>query len=473
MKSNEKRLIKDTLIFTLGNLGSKIIQFLLVPLYTYSMTTNEFGVSDLLLTTVSVLMPVFSFSVVDGLLRFGLDKNEKREYVFKNSVFIVTIGTILSFAFIPLFMQVSFIKEWTFMFIIILNLRMYQDIFTTYLKVCDKNKQYAISSMVSTFVLCIFNVLFLSKLHLGIAGYLYSYIISSLVTIVYTIFVIRLNKVFREGKINRNDLKKIFIYSFPLIINALSGWIITASDRYMINYFLTENELGLYSIATKMPSFITTFSSIFLQAWTLSAIREHDDNQKNSFYLDIYKKYFFIVLLSATLLTTIIYPFMKIYVSEDYFTAWKYVPLLLSCVIYMSLINYYSGLYIAFKKNINITVTISIGAIANIILNYFLIPVFRVNGAVIATYLSWILVFILRIFDMKKICNFKDKDRRELLFCILNLIQCIIVTNFPIRIAIILSCMILGLILFCYKSYMLSIWIFICNKIKGTKGSPR
>ncbi|MCJ0593442.1 oligosaccharide flippase family protein, partial [Enterococcus cecorum] len=171
MKSNEKRLLNDTIIFAIGNLGSKIIQFLLVPLYTYSMTTEEFGVSDLLLTTVSILMPIFSFSVADGLLRFGLDDDEKKENVLKNSVLIAFVGSVVSLACIPVFLQISFIGKWAILLVIILNLRVYQDIFTTYLKVCNRNKLYAASSMIFTFTLCMCNVFFLTNLHLGIVGY--------------------------------------------------------------------------------------------------------------------------------------------------------------------------------------------------------------------------------------------------------------------------------------------------------------
>lgn len=467
MKTNEKRLLKDTFIFAVGNLGSKIIQFLLVPLYTYSMTTEEFGVSDLLLTTISILMPVFSFSVADGLLRFGLDGEERKEDVLKNSVVIVTIGTVCSFMLIPLFTQLSFIGKWSLLMVIVLVLRIYQDIFTTYLKVCNKNKQYATSSLLFTFTLCAFNVLFLTYLKIGIAGYLYSYIIASVTTLIYSLLVGKIYHAFFSANIDKNTIKKLLLYSLPLIVNALSGWIITASDRYMIAFFLSENELGIYSVAAKMPSFIMTFSSIFLQAWTISAITEQKNKKRNKFYSDIYKKYFFIVLLGTSLLTGIIQPFMTLYVSEEFFFAWKYVPFLLSSVIFMSMINFYSGIYIAYKKNINITITIFIGAVINILLNTILIPILEINGAVIATYLSWVIVYVLRTIDIKRLCDFKEKDYREILFFTLNLVQCVVVIYLPLKISLLYSGLLVILMIFLFKNYFFFLWKDIVKKLEG------
>ena len=466
MKSNEKTLLNDTIIFAIGNLGSKIIQFLLVPLYTYSMTTEEFGISDLLLTTVSILMPIFSFSVADGLLRFGLDDDEKKENVLKNSVLIAFIGSVVSFACIPIFLQISFIGKWAILLVIILNLRVYQDIFTTYLKVCNRNKLYAASSMIFTFTLCMFNVFFLTYLHLGIAGYLYSYIVASAVTLIYALITIRIPYVFHNGSIKKEDAKRILLYSLPLIVNALSGWIITASDRFMIEVFLDKNDLGIYSVATKMPSFIITFSSIFLQAWTISAIVEQKSEDNKKFYSDIYKKYLFVVLLGTSLLTSVIQPFMKIYVSASFFEAWRYVPLLLSSVIYMSLINYYSGIYIAYKKNVNITITILAGALINILLNALLIPVLKINGAVIATFISWVMVYIFRTYDIKKICDFKEKDYREILFFVLNVVQCFLVIYMPFKVSIIFSVVIILLMIFSFKSYFIFVYKSIISKIR-------
>ena len=76
MGNNErgKYLAKNTIIFTLGNLGTKLIQFFLVPLYTNVLSTADYGVVDLVTTIGMVLAPILLLNINDGVMRFALDK---------------------------------------------------------------------------------------------------------------------------------------------------------------------------------------------------------------------------------------------------------------------------------------------------------------------------------------------------------------------------------------------------------------
>ena len=123
-------------------------------------------------------------------------------------------------------------------------------------------------------------------------------------------------------------------------------------------------------------------------------------------------------------------------------------------------------IYVAYKKNVNITITILVGAVINILLNAILIPVLKINGAVIATYFSWVIVYILRTIDIKKICDFKEKDYREILFLILNVVQCFLVIYIPFKVSIIFSVAIILLILNSFKSYFIFVSKSIITKIK-------
>ena len=75
MKENNtkyKTLFKDSLIFAIGNIGSKMIVFFLVPFYTYYLTPDEYGVSDLVFTISQLTIPFFSLVIFDAVIRFGL-----------------------------------------------------------------------------------------------------------------------------------------------------------------------------------------------------------------------------------------------------------------------------------------------------------------------------------------------------------------------------------------------------------------
>ena len=108
--SRSKKFIKDIGIYAVGNLGSKLITFLLVPLYTYLITDpSQFGYYDLCTSIIFVLSPIFSMMLTDGGFRFlieAIDTGRKEAvitFVYKtliqNSILIVGItGLLLIFA---------------------------------------------------------------------------------------------------------------------------------------------------------------------------------------------------------------------------------------------------------------------------------------------------------------------------------------------------------------------------------------
>lgn len=73
-------------------------------------------------------------------------------------------------------------------------------------------------------------------------------------------------------------------YSRPLIANSIAWWINNASDRYIVIFFCGLAENGIYSVASKIPSILNIFQSIFNQAWTLSAVKDFDSEDKHGFF---------------------------------------------------------------------------------------------------------------------------------------------------------------------------------------------
>ena len=92
-KKNEKRvLLSYTIAFGVGTLGAKVIMFFLLPVYTTYMTTAELGVAELIVSTVSLLLPLASLSITSALLRFALEKDKDKKQVFAISVLVTVLG---------------------------------------------------------------------------------------------------------------------------------------------------------------------------------------------------------------------------------------------------------------------------------------------------------------------------------------------------------------------------------------------
>ena len=82
MDNRYKYLIKNTGILTISSFSTKILTFLMVPLYTSVLTTEEYGTYDLAVSTVSLLIPILSVNIVDGVMRYSMDSRYDRADIF-------------------------------------------------------------------------------------------------------------------------------------------------------------------------------------------------------------------------------------------------------------------------------------------------------------------------------------------------------------------------------------------------------
>lgn len=467
MNRKGKKLINNTFLFLIGNIGSKFIQFFLVPLYTYTLTTSQYGVTDIFFTTINFIIPIISIQVSDGLLRFGLSKKNNMDEVITASFRIMFFGSIVSIILSPLILLIPELKNWIYYFIIILNLQIYRDLLSIVLKIKDLNKRYAINSIVYTISLCLFNIVFLVFLKTGISGYFWSYIIANIISIIYLLKSAKVDLNVFIRKSNSKLLKTIAFYSLPLVINSIAYWVTMASDRYMVNAFLGIASVGIYAVACKIPTIITTFSGIFNQAWMISSIDEYENEQGSSFYSNTFDNYIGLMMTFSGLLILVLKPFMSLYVSPDYYIAWKYTSVLVFSAVFAGVCAFINGIFYAYKKNISITVTTTLGALINIFLNLILIPTIGIFGAALATLISWFMIAILRIISIKKIISFNIDIKKMTISTIIITIEIIIISALSSIIASLINL----LLVFCllYNERVIMIKIFTIMKEKKKK----
>ncbi len=419
-------LILNTLLFALGNLGSKFLVFILMPLYTNALTTSEYGVSELVLTGTNLLIPFVSISVQDAVLRFSLDPEKKSGEVIKAATFVISIGSLITCIFYPFLHLYKAISDWTTYFVIITIVYMFRNCFSIYVKAIGKTVIYTIDSVLYTALLMVTNIVFLTVTKWGLRGYFYAIIISSIISILYLLISGKIIRSCIKEDYNWKLLKEMLLFSSPMILNNVSWWIINSSDKVMIEYFLSASESGIYSVAAKMPSLLATFTNIFNQAWIISSISEYDSGRDDKFFSGTFTVFNTCLVLLSSVVVAVIKPFMGIYVGADFTTSWQYVPLLLLGSIFQSYATFFGAIYTSARKNTSVATTTFMAAVVNIVLNAALIPWIGVQGAVIATAVSYCVVFIFRMIDSQKYMKFKIYFGRIGLSFALLLFQCLV-----------------------------------------------
>lgn len=402
MSSRYRQLIKDTFIFGLGNLGSKLILFLMVPLYTNFMSEAEYGTSDLVFTIAQLITPFLSVVIFDSVIRFGLSKREKKEDVLLVGVVILVFSIIAGLAIVPLIKQYGTVAKWSWYLYIYIIASIANNIEFNYLKAKGKNKTFALLSVVQTGLMAGLNIVFLVSWHMGVQGYLSAYIASVLISDICLVFAADIVHDLKQACFDLDLFKRMVFYSSPLILNNISWWAIQSSDKVMVEIMISTSALGIYTAAAKIPALINVMVSIFQQAWGISAVREYESTNDYTYYSEVFKYLFLFVSGSCIAFVSIMKIFMNYYVGAEFQEAWHYVPLLLVSAVFAAVASYFGSMYGALKKSINNMFTTACAAITNVLANWILIPLIGIWGAVIGTLLAYIIIAMLRLLDVKR-----------------------------------------------------------------------
>lgn len=426
-ESRKKYLLKNTIIFSIGNFGSKIINFFLVPLYTNILTTSEYGTVDLMTVLTTVLVPIITLNISEAVMRFSMDKDSKKENILVIGIIIAVIAAIISLLLIPIFNIFNITSDYSTLLSLYILTFEASTILLCYIRGIEKLLDYSIISIVQTVIIAILNILFLTKFNMGIRGYILAYIIAYIITVILCLIRGNVKDSIKESKINKTLFRDMLKYSILLIPNSLMWWIMDSLDRVMVTSMINVSANGVYAVSYKIPAILTTLTSIFNQAWMFSAVREKDSQDKNEYTTKVFMGLSVCVTTITILLFIILKPLLKIYVGESFYDAWKYVPPLLVGSSVLTLGTFLSNEYTAHKDSKGFLYSSLIGAIANLILNYLLIPKLGVLGAAIATCVSYIIVFFFRILDTKKYVTINYNNLNFITSWILVVISAIIV----------------------------------------------
>ena len=296
------KLGKNIAFITIGNFASKILSFLMVPFYTAYLSTQEFGISDLMTTTINLIMPFFTILLSESLLRFALDKNYDRKTVFTTGLVVASIGTLAFLCFSPLALLYDKLGEYYVLFVGYYIVVAFHNIFAYFTRGIDKVFVYSLSGVVQTLVFLGFNIVLIGVLKTGVRGYLLSMIIGTVVSIIILFLGAKLYKYISLSSFSKSVLREMVGYSMPMIPNSISWWVSNSSDKYILTIFSGLSITGIYSMSQRIPSVFAVVSTIFMGAWQISAVEDFGSDESRKFFSDVYKCYSTFNIISVSLL---------------------------------------------------------------------------------------------------------------------------------------------------------------------------
>ena len=402
-----KRLLSNTAILGAGTFTSKVLVFLLMPLYTALLSTEQFGTADILMQTANLIIPLAVLGINDGLFRFALDAgDEKKKQIFTNMLFVYIAGIIPLAIVIQLLRLIDVFSGYiwlVFFYICAANLH---SLCANYIRACNKTKTFALQGILNTAFTIVLNVLFLVVFNMGVLGYVLSVAIADLIT---TVFIFFFNKLYGQIVFEKPDtelITSILKFSLPYIPTTLMWMITSASDRFIVSMFSGVAENGLYAAAYKIPTLISLAGTVFIEAWQFSSVNDAAPSERTKFFGRVYKSYTGIMFIGTSALIALSKVFTVLLLDDAYYSSWQYVPVLGIAMLFSAFSSFMGSVYFVEKRSERMLLTASIGALTNVVLNFVLIPQGGAMGASVATVISYVVMFIIRNGDTAKYIKF-------------------------------------------------------------------
>ncbi len=414
------KLFSDTVILAIGTFGSKLLVFLLMPLYTALLSPSQYGTAELITGTANLIMPFACVGITNGIFRFAAEKGTDREGVFSSGMVLLgagLCGTVLLGA-VALCIGAAWRTEILLVVLYVLAADL-QAVCAQYVRAVDRTRLFAVQGILNTLVTVGFNILFLMAFDLGVTGYVLSTVVGNLLTTAFLVVSARLWRVFRLSHVSRTAMRELFRFSLPMVPTTICWLITDLSDRYLVSWFCGEAVNGVYSAAYKIPTIVNLVSGIFMQAWQFSAVVQSADGEECSrFYSQVFRGFLSVIFIGSGGLILLSPWLCRLLLNSAYHEAWRYMPTLLCSAALESVVSFLASVYMVRKKSMHSFLTAVAGTGLNLLLNFLFIP--RTGtfggalGAAIATLIGYAAVWVLRMADVPRLLRFRLYLPRQL-----------------------------------------------------------
>ena len=405
-----KLLSKNIIIYGGTNALKSLVPLLLLPILTQYLSVSDFGILSLVETTILFVTP-FILLNINGAINveyFKVEHTILKEYI-TNALAVSFIAffiiCVLFFIFKNFIASLLHIDNIFVIWIVVFSaLRVVSSVVLGLYQSRQDAMKFASYTLAQTVVDFSLSYIFVVLFNLGYIGRLAGTYTAFFIFSVIGLYL--LYKMDYLSKITFKYTKDILSFGVPLIPHAISGTVMAMSDRYFISYFVGNSQVGLYTIAYQLSALMLLVGVSVNQAWSpmlFKLLKDKDIKQVYKFTI-----YLFILFVLVTICVYLLKDLLfDIFVNKKFYTAKEYFGWLLLGFMFQSLYFLVTNLLFFEKRTKLLASMTTIGAIFNIILNYFFIHFYGTIGVAYATAITWGLFFtIVTIIDIKLLRSF-------------------------------------------------------------------
>lgn len=424
--SRESKLAKNTIILSIGTFLPKAASFITLPILTAYLTQEEFGVYDLITVLVSLILPATTLQIQTAAFRYLIDvrHDEKKKKKIITNIFAFIIPVSILTLVVLYFCLQRVLSSLRVLICIYLFLDMIYNAAGQAVRGLAQNFDYSISAIISALGKMVFAIICVWRLGMGLTGATIALCVSDLLAAFYLLLKARLYRYIDIKLIEWAEIKELIKYSWPMVPNSMSMWVMRVSDRFVVTLFMGAAANAVYSVANKIPSLLTLAQSTFTMAWQENASIVSKDSDVDAYYSSMFKTMYNLMAGFLGLLIAATPILFSVLIRGDYEDAYYQMPILFLAMFFYSMTSYLGGIYVAYKDTKSVGVTTVAAAVCNLVVDVSLIKFIGLYAASGSSLISYLLLFIYRLLDIQKIVKVKYKWSHLLpVFCVL-VIEC-------------------------------------------------
>lgn len=409
--SKQGLLVKNTIIIALGKLSTQFLTLLMIPLYTNFLSVVEFGTVDLIMTYAGIVVPVMAISIERAVFRHLIDARKDRleqGRIITNSLHIYGIGLVvltIIFAILQMYIRIPF--GWL-VYVVIVAVSL-SNFFMQVARGFGDTMKYSVASAAAGVITVVSSATSIVYMGWGAEGMLVSIVLANLFVAGYLFIALHIGN---HLKLHLNDAslkKELLGYSAPLVPSSAAWWVINAADRTIITIVLGVASNGIYAAAYRFPQIFSSLFSFFNLSWQESASMHVNSKDRDSFYSQTMNASIkmFGALGACVIAGTGL--FFEVLIGNAFHDARQYVPVLVMAVFFSTMLEIYSGIYIAKKMTKQVFKTSLAAAIINVTLTLLTIRWLGLYAPAIGMGVAYLSMTIMRHYDLRKYVHIRYK----------------------------------------------------------------
>lgn len=394
-----KRLIRTTGVYFAGTVGTKLISFLLLPLYTAYLLPSEYGQYDVNITYALLFSSVCFLDIWTGIMKYMFEcKDDFQQFsVVYSGIFIFFTSTMIYLITMSCF-------EWVMNIEYPLGVTGYgfflclQSLYSYLARAYGKNLLFIFTGLISTACNAGLNILLLVLFKWDYKALYVSYAASILIQCFILESNIHIIAHFKKEYLDKHMIKRLLHFSLPLCVNSLCYWMLTGYNKIVIEKNIDTVANGYYAVASKFGGILILVSSCFSMAWQELAYRKYDkDKSTGQFYsyaTDIYIKVLFCGFFIILPIIYFIFPYL---VDDGYEAAQRMIPVNMLATLAGILFIFLGNIISTYKKNNIVFISTLAASTVNIVILHALIGKIGAEAANLALLAGYVVSDGIRI----------------------------------------------------------------------------